>query len=192
MRRLYCAAPSANQIADMVALDQRCLGGMWSANGYQRELDSPNSVLRILSTDSARIIGVGCFWAIVDEAHITLLAIDPTYQGQGLGGWLLWHLLQEARRQQLRHATLEVRVSNAIAQKLYSRFGFQALGQRKRYYPDDEDALILWRTGLQDLAFKAELQRWQTTIQAGIRQHGWQIADQPIPCKPNRKEDEIL
>lgn len=178
VNRLRYAAPTASQIPAMATLDRHCLGGMWSESGYQRELESPNSVLRILQDEAAqRLVGLGCFWAITDEAHITLLAIAPTHQRQGLGRWLLWHLLREAHQEQLRHATLEVRLGNAIAQKLYHQFGFQALGQRKRYYPDDEDALILWRSGLQAPHFALELQQWQAAIESELNRHKWQVAN---------------
>lgn len=175
--RLDYAMPTASQIPAMVELDRRCLGGMWSESGYQRELESPNSVLRVLQDDSRQIVGLGCFWAITDEAHITLLAIAPGYQRQGIGRWLLWQLLREAHQGQLHHATLEVRLSNAIAQKLYHQFGFQALGQRKRYYPDDEDALILWRSGLQKPNFAQELEAWKTAIASKLSRHQWQVAN---------------
>ncbi|PSN20659.1 ribosomal-protein-alanine N-acetyltransferase [filamentous cyanobacterium CCP5] len=177
----------ANQIPAMVKLDQCSLGGMWSESGYRRELDSPNSVLRILQNRSDHIIGLGCFWAITDEAHITLLAIAPGYQRQGLGRWLLWQLLREAHEHQLHHATLEVRLGNAIAQKLYHQFGFQALGQRKRYYPDDEDALILWRSGLERPGFAQELAVWKTTIASKLDGYKWHLANRDSLYKSHQK-----
>lgn len=181
MGRLCYAAPTIEQIPMLVELDSRCLGGMWSANSYQRELESPNGVLRILAADADRVIGLGCFWGIVDEAHITLLAIDSAYQRQGLGRWLLVNLLREACGRELRHATLEVRLSNAIAQRLYQQFGFQSLGRRKRYYPDDEDALILWRSGLQEPTFRDQLQSWHHTAHHQLTLQGWQLTKTEIP-----------
>lgn len=200
--RLCCHFPSEADLPAIVSLDQRCLGGLWSEAGYRRELESPNSLFRILSTptsgaqaataapaedfttldaaanakpSTASIIGIGCLWAILDEAHITVLGIDPLYQGQGLGQWLLLHLLLDARRQNLQHATLEVRPSNHQAQKLYQRFGFQQVGRRKRYYSDGEDALLLWRSGLQNRDFLQEIGRWRPHILTRLRQHGWQV-----------------
>ncbi|MEO1070347.1 MAG: GNAT family N-acetyltransferase, partial [Cyanobacteria bacterium J06638_6] len=130
---LSCQSPSQDDIADLVALDQRALGGLWSAEGYKREIDSPNSCLLMLvhrpfdregnessSSTSARdganrslglgpavggisdgdregnLLGLGCYWAILDEAHITVLAVDPRYQRRGLGQWLLTNLLIDA------------------------------------------------------------------------------------------------
>ncbi|HEY9761996.1 MAG TPA: ribosomal protein S18-alanine N-acetyltransferase [Trichocoleus sp.] len=185
--KLSCTYPSVEDLPAIVSLDQRCLGGLWSEAGYRRELDSPNSLFRILSTvDSAptplpstpSIIGIGCLWSILDEAHITLLGIDPLYQGQGLGQWLLLHLLIDAHQRQLHHATLEVRVSNLPAHKLYQKFGFQLVGRRRRYYSDGEDALLLWRSGLQNTQFSQELASWQLSILDRLRHQGWCISDE--------------
>lgn len=151
----------AVELPQVVALDHLCFGGLWTADGYHREIDSPNSDLLILShspagdrpTSSpspADLIGVACSWAILDEAHITLLGIHPHYQRQGLGQVLLLCLLQMARHRGLQWATLEVRVSNTAARSLYDRYGFQEAGRRTRYYADTgEDAVILWCKGLQ-------------------------------------------
>ena len=142
--------PRLDQIPELVALDNSCLGGLWTFNGYKRELESPNSHFLVLSLDSNQsIIGCGCFWEILEEAHITLLMIEPDYQGQGLGKLLLSHLLADAVKRKLERATLEVRASNQPALALYQKFGFQLAGRRKGYYRDTgEDALVLWRNNL--------------------------------------------
>lgn len=95
------------------------------------------------------LLGVGCLWAILDEAHITTLAIEPAFQGCKLGQLLLAHLLHCGYQRGLTHATLEVRASNCPALGLYQKFGFKEAGLRKRYYSDGEDARILWCSGLQ-------------------------------------------
>ena len=179
MNHLRYGPPSANQIPTIAALDRRCLGGLWSEEGYRRELSSPNSALRIIAMGQM-VIGLGCFWAIMDEAHITLLGINPSYQRRGLGQWLLWNLLWEACQWPLRYATLEVRLSNAVAQKLYCTFGFQVVGRRRRYYSDDEDALILWRNDLHQPIFRAELLHRQARILSNLSQQGWQLESQNI------------
>ena len=138
-------SPQKSDLAQFVALDQRCLGGMWSLAGYEREWESPNGfLLGLRSPTSHQLIGMGAFWQILEEAHITLLAIDPQFRQQGLGKYLLNSLLHLAYQQQLERATLEVRASNLAAIHLYQQLGFQVAGRRKRYYPDQEDALILW------------------------------------------------
>ncbi|WP_338017062.1 ribosomal protein S18-alanine N-acetyltransferase [Myxacorys almedinensis] len=184
-------------------LDQLCFGGLWTLDGYQKELDSPNSDLLAIvlappadeteltnadesqatspksnlpsihpsapsvtpSAATACLIGLGCSWAILDEAHITILGVHPSYQRRGLGHLMLCALLDRARHRQMARATLEVRISNQSALALYQKFEFQGAGRRKAYYTDTgEDALILWRGGLQTPQFSALLAaQWAET-----------------------------
>ena len=166
-----------------VALDRRCLGGLWTEDGYRRELDSPNSDLLMLQQagESEEMIGVACLWAILEEAHITVLAIDPLYQRQGLGQAMLWMLLACAWKRGLEWATLEVRPSNQAAIGLYKRFDFQEVGTRRKYYANGEDALILWRKGLQHPEFPSTLQQWRQEIAERLERSGWQWHDLDNP-----------
>ena len=152
---------SVDQIDSIIILDRLCFGGLWSIDSYRRELTNDNSHFLGVSIDKALrpetngIIGFGCFWAILDEAHITLLGVHPEYQRQGLGKLLLTALLDKARSIEMARATLEVRESNQGALLLYEQFGFQTVGRRKKYYQDTgEDGIIMWRGGLQDPNFK--------------------------------------
>lgn len=174
----------SEQLEQVVELDRLCLGGLWTLEGYQRELVSPNSRLLAISipelsgANREKIIGLGCFWAILEEAHITILAIHPDYQGQGLGRLLLNSLLQEAVAMKLERATLEVRVSNQVALSLYQKFGFQIAGRRKGYYQQTgEDALILWRTGLNRPEFASELAIWQKEICERVTKKKWRFIE---------------
>jgi [ribosomal protein S18]-alanine N-acetyltransferase len=147
---------SVDEIESIVILDRLCFGGLWSIDSYRRELTNDNShflgvsIDKSLEPETSGIIGFGCFWAILDEAHITLLGVHPQYQRQGLGKLLLGALLDKARSIEMARATLEVRASNQGAIDLYERFGFQTVGRRKKYYQDTgEDGIIMWRGGLQ-------------------------------------------
>ena len=166
-------------LEETVALDRICFGGLWTKGAYEREIDSPNSLLlAIVKKDAARekLIGIGCFWAIVEEAHLTLLGIDPHYRRQGLGELLLCQLLEKAREWSLERATLEVRVSNTSAIALYEKLGFAVAGRRKDYYPiPPEDALILWHSKLDDENLKEKLQKLQQKRSATLLTKGWQI-----------------
>lgn len=152
---LCCLAPE--QLAAAVELDRKCLGGLWSEAGYRREMESPNSDLLLLCT-GVRPIAIGCVWAILEEGHITLLGVDPEFRRQGLGQLLLCFLLRGAYKRGLEWATLEVRASNQAALSLYNRLGFQSVGERRGYYPDGENALILWNKGLRDQNYLTQLE----------------------------------
>jgi len=181
---IHCLPPQIQHLHALVELDQRTLGGLWTTSGYQRELDSPNSHLLMLEHHPTNaptgIIGLGCFWAILDEAHLTLLAIDPPYQRRGLGQWLLLHLLGAARQRHLQRATLEVRPSNSRALALYKRYGFVELGHRRAYYKDGEDALILWQNHLQTDQWGHDLVRWHTAATQRLTRQGWTLHAPPF------------
>ncbi|MBE9110763.1 GNAT family N-acetyltransferase [Nodosilinea sp. LEGE 07298] len=135
------------------------------------------------------LLGLGCYWAILDEAHITVLAIDPRYQRRGLGQWLLINLLFDACDYRgmapddhivLTRATLEVRTSNSRALALYEAFGFETLGRRRRYYADGEDALILWQNSLKMPEFRDRLGQRYSAARYRLERQGWQIADEKL------------
>lgn len=193
MTFLEIARLSPECLAAVAALDQRCLGGIWHLDSYRREMESPNSDLLVLSMlphpsaaanqtpssptpSSPRLIGVGCLWSILSEAHITLLAIDPDYQGQGLGQVMLYQLLVCAWQRRLEWATLEVRASNQRAISLYKKFGFQDVGRRRRYYQDnDEDALILWHHGTDRPEFENCLASWKQQVRDRLAREGFRF-----------------
>ncbi|MEG3976489.1 ribosomal protein S18-alanine N-acetyltransferase [Microcoleus sp. herbarium8] len=180
MRFLEIKQIAPEHLNSAVELDCLCFGGLWTLEGYRRELDSPNSDLlglwtgEIEDSESSQnragthhppplqipptLIGLGCLWAILEEAHIIMLAIHPEFQGQGFGQALLWALLKSACDRQLERSTLEVRDSNLAAVSLYKKFGFKEAGRRKRYYEDTgEDALVMWRSGLEKPEFQQYL-----------------------------------
>ena len=171
-----------SQVREIVSLDLLCFGGFWSTEGYEREIDSPNSSLLTLQLSDEKlaegksflspqkIIGLGCLWSIVDEAHITLLGVHPDYRRKGFGTLLLLTLLEDAIARQLKWATLEVNVNNINAINLYQKFGFDIAGTRKKYYQSTgDDASILWLKGLQTDAFQASLARWQNSLRMNLR-----------------------
>jgi ribosomal-protein-alanine N-acetyltransferase len=166
--------PLSEKLPEIVELDQLCLGGLWTLDGYQRELDNPKSGFLSLSSraeqlDTPELIGCGCFWSILEEAHITLLMIHPDYRRRGLGNLLLYRLLKQAASQGLERATLEVKDSNTKAIYLYKKFGFKLAGKRKKYYQKTgEDALIFWRNDLAKPSFLESLTHWQRQIQSQL------------------------
>ncbi|NEO86297.1 MAG: ribosomal protein S18-alanine N-acetyltransferase [Spirulina sp. SIO3F2] len=182
---LYLNPLTISDLPAAIELDQRCFGGLWNLAGYQREIESPNSDLLLLCCDRMQgcddednckhSIGLACLWRILDEAHITLLAVHPDVQRQGLGQLLLYQLLLRAHQAQMNRATLEVRSGNKRAIGLYQKFGFKLAGNRRGYYQaTQEDALIFWRSGLQNPNFALELGAWKAMILERLTQCDWQ------------------
>lgn len=169
---------TAEKLNAVVELDRLCFGGLWTLEGYQREVDSSHSDLfGLFLPFSSLLVGFGCLWSIVDEAHITILAVHPQHQSRGLGQAILVALLWSANRRGLERASLEVRASNKSAIALYQKFGFKTAGRRRKYYQDTgEDALILWRGDLQEPEFIDTLATWQQEASDRIfRSTGYQL-----------------
>jgi [ribosomal protein S18]-alanine N-acetyltransferase len=105
---------------------------------------APQQLIGNKPIESPAIIGLGGFWLMADEVHISTIAVHPDWRGLGLGEWLLFHLLEAGQDLGAEVATLEVRPSNQPALSLYYKYGFEEVGCRPRYYTDNnEDALIL-------------------------------------------------
>ena len=118
------------------------------------------------SPDLASIIGFAGLWLMVDEAHITTIATHPDFRQRGLGEFLLVSLIDTAYEIGARWVTLEVRVSNNVAQNLYRKYGFHQAGVRHRYYSDNqEDALIMWTDEINSPAYKQKFQQLKSALQ---------------------------
>jgi [ribosomal protein S18]-alanine N-acetyltransferase len=110
---------------------------------------------RPATDDVPPVVGYGGLWMMVDEAHVTSVAVRPDFRGRGLGELLMLTLFEVALRLGARWMTLEVRVSNQVARHLYAKLGFREAGIRPRYYTDNnEDAVIMWSEELRSAAFR--------------------------------------
>jgi ribosomal-protein-alanine N-acetyltransferase len=115
--------------------------------------------------DIVSIIGFAGLWLMVDEAHVTTIAMHPEHRGRGLGELLLVSLVDIAYTIGARWVTLEVRVSNSTAQNLYRKYGFREAGMRHRYYSDNqEDALIMWTDEINSLAYRQRYQELKSLL----------------------------
>lgn len=123
------------------------------------------SVATLSVPNQMSIIGFAGLWLMVDEAHITTIAVHPDYRGRGLGELELVSLIDIAAQIGAKWVTLEVRVSNYVAQNLYRKYGFREAGMRHRYYSDNqEDALIMWTEELSSPAYKERFQHLKSTL----------------------------
>jgi ribosomal-protein-alanine N-acetyltransferase len=126
-----------------VALDRQALDGLWSRQQWITELADPQRPgLGIWQRQ--QLLAMACAWLIVDELHITLVAVAPSQRRRGLGRRVLAALLREGSRMGAQRATLEVASGNQAAQSLYASLGFEVAGCRRGYYSNGDDALIEW------------------------------------------------
>lgn len=140
-----------DDIPEIVEVELESFTVPWTPEAFRQELIHNQNAHYIVMLHEGRIIGYAGMWLIIDEAHITNVAIREKYRGMKLGRKLLRHLIDSALLMGAERMTLEVRVSNRNAQSLYERFGFRPVGIRKGYYSDNqEDALIMWADILTD------------------------------------------
>ncbi|HDX9591156.1 TPA: ribosomal protein S18-alanine N-acetyltransferase [Bacillus pseudomycoides] len=132
-------------IPQIVAIEEASFATPWTAEAFERELNMNEYAHYVVLETEEGIMGYCGLWMILDESHITNIAILPKYRGLKLGEALLQEVINKARAFGAKTMTLEVRVSNEVAKKLYRKFGFQNGGIRKRYYTDNyEDGLVMW------------------------------------------------
>jgi len=117
----------------------------WSRSAFYNEIVINHFATYLLLEVGEEVAGYCGVWVIIDEAHITNIALHPEYRGLKLGEALLNKAIHFAKSRGALKITLEVRVSNIVAQNLYRKFGFEEGGIRKNYYTDNqEDALVMW------------------------------------------------
>lgn len=132
-------------LAPVLAIEHDVFTLPWSEEAFVQELTGNQWSRYVVAVLGDEVVGYGGVWVIVDEAHVTNIAVARRYQAQGIGTRLVEEMQKTARFFGAKRMTLEVRVSNAPAIKLYARHGFVAEGVRPRYYSDNqEDALIMW------------------------------------------------
>lgn len=131
-------------LSEMKEIEDASFDAPWPGSAYRSELTTNRLARYLGAREGTRLVGFGGIWLMVDEAHITTIAVRPDARGRGIGTALLLALLVAAREGGATSATLDVRVSNLGAQRLYERLGFRPAGRRVRYYDDNgEDALIM-------------------------------------------------
>jgi ribosomal-protein-alanine N-acetyltransferase len=118
----------------------------WSRSMFAAELRKPSALALGAYLESGELVGYAFVSRYVDAWHVMNVAVAPEYRRQGIATILLERLFEVTAGDPRRGYTLEVRVSNATAIRLYERLGFQSRGVRRGYYTDNrEDALIMWR-----------------------------------------------
>ncbi|WP_028609381.1 ribosomal protein S18-alanine N-acetyltransferase [Paenibacillus harenae] len=143
--KLLFRSMTVADVPSIVAIEQQAFTCPWSTEAFINELTNNLFARYMVMELGGEIIGYGGMWIIMDEAHVTNIAVLSGYRGLGLGNRLLLELQRTAVFYGAAKMTLEVRVSNEIAQNLYRKHGFEPSGIRPRYYSDnDEDALIMW------------------------------------------------
>ncbi|MFC0213263.1 ribosomal protein S18-alanine N-acetyltransferase [Paenibacillus chartarius] len=144
-------------IPTVCQIEQESFTTPWTEGAFHNELTNNHFAHYVVMEVGGAVAGYGGMWLILEEAHVTNVAVRAPFRGQGLGERLMTELMHKAALLGAHRMTLEVRQTNAVAQSLYEKIGFAAVGVRRGYYTDNnEDAVIMW----------AELPRSQRSSQA--------------------------
>ena len=139
----------------------------WPPQAYRQELEGNRLAAYLVGTIGEVVVAYGGIWLMVDEAHVTTFAVHPRYRRRRIGERLLISLMDLSLDRQAREATLEVRLSNLAARRLYEKYGFRPVGIRPRYYSDNqEDALIMTTEPLESPAMRQRVARLRAALDA--------------------------
>jgi ribosomal-protein-alanine N-acetyltransferase len=166
-RAISVGAMGPEHLDEVLAIEEAVFSAPWSCSLYRDELAIADTRIYLVAIEDGRVIGYIGIMFVVDEAHVTTVAVAAEHQGRAIGKLLLYHGMSRARASGAKAATLEVRVSNAHAQSLYHQFGFVPAGIRKNYYADiNEDGLVMWSYDLDGEVFDERLARIRADLEA--------------------------
>jgi ribosomal-protein-alanine N-acetyltransferase len=134
-----------NDIPSVVEIEEEAFATPWTKEVFEHEMTGNDYAYYVVAVQNEEVIGHCGMWIVLDECHITNVAVRKFMRGKSIGEGLMREAIALCREMEVRLMTLEVRVSNDTAQNLYRKLGFKDGGIRKNYYADDhEDALVMW------------------------------------------------
>lgn len=146
-------------------IEQQVYPQPWSLSLFLGELGQRSTRLYLVARVGRRVVGYLGMFRVIDDAHVTTFAVDPEWQHRRVGTRLMAAAARAAVTRGCKNFTLEVRVSNEPAKRLYQRFGFAPTGVRKAYYPDNrEDALVMWANDIDSTEYAQRLGDIESTI----------------------------
>ena len=125
-------------------LDDQSLKGLWTKSQWEIELTDPKRMcLGLIDPETKKLLALCSAWLILDELHITSIAVHPIHQRKGLGRFLLSDLIKRSSSMRTNQIRLEVKETNKSARAFYKSMGFKTIGNRSNFYKDGSDALLL-------------------------------------------------
>jgi ribosomal-protein-alanine N-acetyltransferase len=144
----------------IMAIERQVYPRPWSPSLFVSEMTTGRNRAYLVALAGRAVVGYAGLISYGDEAHVTTIAVDPEFQRLKIGTRLLYELVREALELEARAVSLEVRVTNWGAQRLYGRFGFRPVGVRRNYYQEtNEDALVMWTDNIRTREYHELLER---------------------------------
>ena len=130
-----------------IDLDQKALKGLWTKSQWKKELTDPKRIcIGIIELETEKLLGLCSAWLVIDELHITSIAVHPIHQRKGLGKFLMSELIKRSDSLLTNHIHLEVKDTNEPAKAFYKSLGFKIVGNRSNFYKDGSDAILFSKT----------------------------------------------
>ncbi len=138
--------PACSDDIDLIHnIEEKTFSDAWSRESFVNEIESNEMAHYYVAQIDENLVGYVGYWKILDQAHITNVAVLDEYRGRGIAKSLLRRIFEDIENEKIESFTLECRVSNTPAINLYESFGFKSWGIRPKYYIDNnEDAVIMW------------------------------------------------
>lgn len=156
--RLKITPMTSADIPVVTRIERASFSTVWPSDAFYNELATNKLAHYYVGRLDDRIVAYGGIWVILEDSHITTLAVDPGFRGKRLGEVMLLRLIDEAIERGAAWMTLEVRESNNAAQQLYRKYGFTTVTMRRGYYSDDnESALVMWAGNLKSELYRNRL-----------------------------------
>ena len=143
---IYISKMTKDDVENVAAIEAEAYGKHhWAKSSFYDEMSNNLAKYYVAKTITGELVGYAGTWHIIDEGHITTIAVKKDYLRNHIGEAIIKQIIDDCYKDGIKYLTLEVRVSNIPAIKLYEKYAFQSLGTRKGYYQDNnEDALIMW------------------------------------------------
>lgn len=132
-----------DDLQEVLQIERMSFIDPWALDAFTSELTNPFSRPIVAKSKDGTIVGYAIYWIAGPEVHLLNIAVKPQYRRRGIGCLLMKHIVEESRKGDAKMIFLEVRVSNHVAKSFYTKWGFQKVGLRRRYYSNGEDAEIL-------------------------------------------------
>ncbi len=164
-RTLEIEPMSLEHIPEVLRIENLCFTTVWPRNAFLNEITDNKLAHYFVGRADGKLIAYGGLWVILEDAHITTVAVEPAHQRHGHGERMLIRLLEESIDRGASWITLEVRESNVAAQRLYKKYGFSVVNTRRGYYSDnDENALVMWAGNLKGTIYRNRLDTLKASL----------------------------
>ncbi len=141
----------------------------WTPEAFSAEIENTVGHYFVAEKDGL-LLGYCGFWLIMEEAHITTIAVRPDYRKSGIGELLLQKMMDTGYAKNVKWFTLEVRASNIAAQNLYYKYNFKSLGLRRKYYQDnEEDAMVMWTENIRETKYKEHYEKLKKGLEQRVK-----------------------